>query len=180
MKYYAVKQGKKIGIFRTWSECQKQIKGYSGAQFKSFKTLKEAQDFLGPRKRKREEEEEGLPDKKRIKIYTDGSFMNNRMGIGVVIKISEEVFHKKNSNNISELFAIERAVDLFDECDIYTDSEYCINVLTGVYSTKKNIEIVKRIKGKIEHKNITLKKVKAHANSVENNLADLLAKDCIQ
>ena len=35
-KYYAVRKGREIGIFTDWSECEKQIKGYSGAEFKSF------------------------------------------------------------------------------------------------------------------------------------------------
>jgi len=35
-KFYAVKIGKKPGIYTSWEECQKQVKGYSGSQFKSF------------------------------------------------------------------------------------------------------------------------------------------------
>lgn len=46
-KYYAVKKGRKTGIFMTWSDCQAQVKGYSGAIFKSFPTKKEAELFLG-------------------------------------------------------------------------------------------------------------------------------------
>lgn len=45
-KFYAVKNGRKIGIFHTWDECQAQIKGYSGAEFKSFKSEDEANAYL--------------------------------------------------------------------------------------------------------------------------------------
>ena len=45
-KYYAVKIGKKTGIFETWEECSNQIQGVSGAQYKSFGTFKEAEKYL--------------------------------------------------------------------------------------------------------------------------------------
>ena len=35
-KYYAVRTGRKTGVFMTWAECQKQVMGFSGAEFKSF------------------------------------------------------------------------------------------------------------------------------------------------
>lgn len=46
-KYYAVKAGVKPGIYETWDECQSQVKGYSGAKYKSFSTQEEAELFLG-------------------------------------------------------------------------------------------------------------------------------------
>ena len=45
-KYYAVKEGRNIGVFGTWDECKAQVDGYSGAIYKSFKTLDEAKAFL--------------------------------------------------------------------------------------------------------------------------------------
>lgn len=45
-KYYAVRQGRKTGIFDTWAECLPQVAGYSGAVYKSFATLDEAEKFL--------------------------------------------------------------------------------------------------------------------------------------
>lgn len=45
-KYYAVKKGKSTGIFYHWSECKAAVDGYSGAQYKGFMTLEEAQDYL--------------------------------------------------------------------------------------------------------------------------------------
>lgn len=47
MKFYAVKKGRKEGIFDTWEECKAQVSEYSGAEFKSFKKLEEAQEYLG-------------------------------------------------------------------------------------------------------------------------------------
>ena len=41
-KYYVVWAGHNIGVFDSWSQCQKEIKNYPGALYKSFKTEKEA------------------------------------------------------------------------------------------------------------------------------------------
>ena len=46
-KYYAVRKGRKTGVFATWAECQKQVTGFSGAEFKSFGTMEEAKAFVG-------------------------------------------------------------------------------------------------------------------------------------
>lgn len=49
MKVYAVKKGNKTGIFENWSECQAATKGFSGAEFKSFTTIEEAEAYLDDR-----------------------------------------------------------------------------------------------------------------------------------
>ena len=33
-KFYAVKQGRKTGMFLTWDDCKKQVMGYPGAIYK--------------------------------------------------------------------------------------------------------------------------------------------------
>ena len=45
-KIYAVRKGRKTGLFSTWAECQKQVTGYSGAEYKSFTGRDEAEAFL--------------------------------------------------------------------------------------------------------------------------------------
>ena len=45
--YYAVKQGKVPGIYRTWDACKAQVHGYPGAIYKGFERLEEAEAFLG-------------------------------------------------------------------------------------------------------------------------------------
>ncbi|NLR10137.1 MULTISPECIES: ribonuclease H family protein [unclassified Levilactobacillus] len=45
-KYYAVRRGRKPGIYRTWPETQAQVSGFSGAQYKSFTTASAAEDFM--------------------------------------------------------------------------------------------------------------------------------------
>jgi ribonuclease HI len=45
-KYYAVKVGFKPGIYTSWEECEVNIKGYSGALYKSFNTRIAAEEYL--------------------------------------------------------------------------------------------------------------------------------------
>lgn len=45
-KYYAVKIGKKPGIYQTWEQTKEQVDGFSGAIYKSFSTEKEAINFV--------------------------------------------------------------------------------------------------------------------------------------
>lgn len=46
-KYYAVKKGRKIGIYNSWDECLVQVNKYKGAQYKSFISEDEAKRYLG-------------------------------------------------------------------------------------------------------------------------------------
>ena len=45
-KFYAVRKGHRPGIYNTWAACEKAVKGFSGAEFKSFKTKAEADNFV--------------------------------------------------------------------------------------------------------------------------------------
>ncbi|CAG9314129.1 unnamed protein product [Blepharisma stoltei] len=46
MKFYAVRKGRKTGIFREWEDCEASVKGFSGARYKKFATEEEANRFL--------------------------------------------------------------------------------------------------------------------------------------
>lgn len=45
-KYYAIKAGRIPGVYQTWDEAKEQVNGYSGAIYKSFATLHEAEQFI--------------------------------------------------------------------------------------------------------------------------------------
>lgn len=48
MKYYAVRSGRTPGIYTEWYMCEKQVKGFARAVYKSFSTREEAEKFLRP------------------------------------------------------------------------------------------------------------------------------------
>ncbi|MCX2718389.1 ribonuclease H1 domain-containing protein [Lentiprolixibacter aurantiacus] len=43
-KYYVVWKGKRPGIYKSWTDCQAEIEGFKGAQYKGFPTLAEAEE----------------------------------------------------------------------------------------------------------------------------------------
>ena len=51
-KYYAVKKGKVPGVYTTWSECESNVKGFAGAEYKSFSTEDEANAYISSTKEK--------------------------------------------------------------------------------------------------------------------------------
>lgn len=46
MKYYAVAEGKTIGVFNSWNDCEKSVLGYKNAIHKKFNTKEEAEKFI--------------------------------------------------------------------------------------------------------------------------------------
>ena len=45
-KYYVVRKGHNIGIFKTWGECKKAVESYKNPIFRKFDTFEEAKEFL--------------------------------------------------------------------------------------------------------------------------------------
>ena len=112
--YYAVKDGKKPGIYKTWKECEAQVKGHSGAVYKKFTTEKEAEDFIGnekvvrnisSNKVKLEKEpmmEQGDLKDNEVLAYVDGSFdLSNftySYGVVFITKEGKETFSGREDN----------------------------------------------------------------------------------
>lgn len=60
-RFYAVRNGRKTGIFNDWDECKEQVVGFAGAEYKGFSSVKDAKDYL-----EQEFSEEERPLKKRM------------------------------------------------------------------------------------------------------------------
>ena len=52
-KYYAVRAGHKTGLYNEWSEAEKQVMGYKGAEYSSFRLKRDAEKYLKRRKSQR-------------------------------------------------------------------------------------------------------------------------------
>ena len=83
-KFYAVKVGKKPGIYETWAECQSQISGFSGAIYRGFSTQEEAMVFL---KNTETEVKSKCPEMTPAIAYVDGSYDHSqkRFSYGMVL-----------------------------------------------------------------------------------------------
>lgn len=194
MKYYAVRKGKKTGIYTTWEECKKQVHGYSGAEYKSFATEQEAENFINPKQIK----SLNFSKINEIIAYVDGSYIDNIYGSGVVLIKDNEIIHtisqagenvemlsmwNVSGEIIASMLAIQYAVkNNYNKITIYYDYEGIEKWANHKWKAKK--------KGTIAYQNfidkyrnkiiIGFTKVKAHSNNEYNDMADKLAKESIK
>ena len=89
-KVYAVKAGYQTGLFDTWDECQKQVKGFPGALFKGFATKEEALQYLDETPIKEVKTVNELKravekDYKGTRVFVDGSWNNKTKTYGAGI-----------------------------------------------------------------------------------------------
>ncbi len=84
-KFYAVRKGKKPGIYSTWDECKNQVNGFPGAKYKSFKTKLEANAYMGlsqPAKNIAPK----ITKSGSITLYSDGGSRNHGNKLGQHVK----------------------------------------------------------------------------------------------
>ncbi len=101
--YYAVREGKVPGVYKTWAECEKQVRGYSGAVFKKFSTYEEAFKFTNPNE---------------INIYNINE-----------LKDSKEAFDKEETN----INSIEENNIKENEAISYVDGSFDLSTKTYSY-----------------------------------------------
>ena len=69
-KYYTVWKGRQTGVFDTWKEAEEQVKGFETAQYKSFESLKEAEDAFKGNYWQSVQKPQGVTAGKQIKSST--------------------------------------------------------------------------------------------------------------
>lgn len=193
MKFYAVKVGRQTGVFYSWSECEAQVKGYPGAQYKSFKTEKEALEYLG------EYTTPTIPSmSQEYSVYTDGGYKNGRYAWGYAIVKNDEIIHQacglgtnqeaaKLNNVAGELSAVMRAVKYLHENNllsetvaIYHDYEGVAKWVTGEWKCKN--EFTKAYKNYMEKYKPYIKfvHVKGHSGNTFNEYVDQLCSSALK
>lgn len=205
MVFYAVANGRTIGIFLNWAECNNSVSGYKGAIYKKFNTRGEAEHFIESHNKTIDD---FIPD---YYVYTDGACSNNGKanacaGIGIFFGIEDQrnvskKIEGKQTNNTAEMSAIIETYNIIEndiingkKIIIVSDSEYAIMCVSsyGEKCSKKswnvdipNKELVKVAYNMYKDKsNVKFLHVKAHTNltdihSVGNEHADKLANSAI-
>ena len=164
-KYYAVKQGRETGIFTSWDVCKAQVQGYSGAVYKSFTTMEEAQAYLADTgdcigNAKNDSAKHFLQTdikaaaSDEMIAYVDGSFLleERRYAFGAVIFYSGKKYRFSGSDNrpeladmrnvAGEIMGAERAFSFALEqgarvLHIYHDYEGIARWCTGEWQAKR-------------------------------------------
>lgn len=188
-KYYAVREGKEVGIFTTWNECKEYVSGYSGAEYKSFKNKKDAMEYLNGG-------EEDVPG---TIAYVDGSYNNKikEFSYGAVIFWKGKEYHfsdrsddielVKMHNVSGELKGAEKAIEFalennIERLTIYHDYEGIAKWCTGAWkANKEGTKAYKRFCDEAKKSvHIDFVKVKGHSGDKYNDLADRLAKEAFK
>ena len=194
-KYYAVRKGLKIGIYNTWEECKANVNGYPKAEFKSFSSREEAEQYIGSCEAVNIEK---MSVADCVKIYVDGSYCkeNNNFSYGMVVlngeceqhynKKFEDVELAKMHNVAGEIKGAEAAMryavdNNIKNIIIYHDYEGIAKWCTGEWKankegTQKYRDYYNSVKDIV---NINFVKVKGHSNDKYNDLADKLAKEAL-
>lgn len=199
-KIYAVKKGKNIGIFESWDECQRSIEGFSGADFKSFVSVEEAEAYLKGDNIYYKQVQADVANGY-VVAYTDGSYdsATKRYAYGVYLfdlKLNEyelcAAYSDKNfegTNNITgEIFGVIAAMDWalsheYSKIKIYHDYEGLSKWASGEW--KANSPIAQFYVKKLSEKYCGLLqfefvKVKGHSNNPYNTKADQLADSVLK
>lgn len=190
MKYYAVKIGKKPGIYETWDETKENVVGFTGAVYKSFSSLEDAKAFLNDDKD--EEEINGTT------AYIDGSYnpANGEYSFGAVLfHDGREIRFKKkypadeyseHRNVAGEIkgagFIINYCINhSIKELNLYFDYEgirswYIGNWKANTKIAKVYVEFASKARNQIK---VNFIKVKSHTNVKYNDIVDQLAKEAL-
>ena len=204
-KFYAVKNGRKTGIYRTWDECKAQTNGFPDSQFKSFLTEEDALRYLtGASIDKCFAKVNPIVARGDIELkdgecvaYVDGSFnaKKNRYGWGLVFITDYDATPDQTfgGGDIPELAqmrniageligaakAIEKAIELgFKKIYIYHDYTGIAKWAEGDWRANKPYtqRYADFAKKAMNQIEISFQWVKGHSNDLYNDMADELAK----
>ncbi|CAG0906563.1 unnamed protein product [Cyprideis torosa] len=147
-KVYAVKVGRASGLYQSWPEAERQIKGYPGARFKGFASEREAMEWmkgtetprcLAPKVKEKSSVMTPPPQEGEVQIYTDGGALGNPGpgGYGVVLvrpgESNTELCQgfRRTTNNRMELLACIAGLRAIgksaEQIDLFSDSSYVVN-----------------------------------------------------
>ena len=161
-KFYAVKEGKKPGIYHTWDECKEQVNGYSGAVYKSFTNEEEAKAFI-------KKEERKVSDDLTLLAYVDGSYniKTKEYGYGCVLIEGQQVIQQLlGKGNIPEYSSMRNVSGEILGCMKAIAYAIDHNYVKTIQEMKKEIDIY-------------FQKVLAHSGDYYNEVADGLAKKAV-
>ncbi|WP_167959329.1 ribonuclease H1 domain-containing protein [Anaerosporobacter faecicola] len=194
-KFYAVRKGRKTGVFLTWAECQKQISGFSGAEYKSFPTKEEAIDYVTGEKAVNRPP---VAEEDRAIAYVDGSYNvhTKEYSYGAIIRFrgKEQEYSEKGTdasladmrNVAGEILGARKMMELcvnnqIKELDLYYDYEGIEKWCTGAWQAKKEgtqayRDAYQKMK-QVLH--VNFHKVAAHTGVELNERVDRLAKKAL-
>ena len=167
-KYYTIWKGHKTGVYESWEDCKALIKGFDGAQYKSFSTFEAAKkalkgnyfDYIGKKKSFKSKLSEaelkriGKPNLNSIAVDAASSGNPGKMEYrGVDTSTKKQLFiqgpFEEGTNNIGEFLALVHGLAFLKQHNsdrlIYTDSK---TAMSWVRKKKCNSKLIPNAKNK--------------------------------
>lgn len=193
-KFYAVKKGKKTGIFLDWADCRDSVEGYPGAEYKGFAGREEAEAYL--------EGGGGLPvsgetpPEGTLLAYVDGSYEDSlkRYAFGCVFLLPDGRIYTQQGGGdnpqslqhrnvtgemLGAMYAVKAAMySGYEAVELRYDYQGIEKWVTGEWRSKT--ELTQKYAASMREWGrsirISFTKVAAHSNVKYNELADQTAK----
>lgn len=208
MKIYAVREGFKPGLYETWEECEKAIKGYPNAKFKKFNSKEDALIFLGAIEPKDKAVDKDSPKDESFNLptnnlyenyaYVDGSYnpTTKVYGYGGFLSVNGKEYILQGSDNNEGMASMRNVAGEIQGAIAAVDKaiRFGLDKLT-IYYDYKGIEKWAKLKWKANNPytkayqdymlsasfmlDIEFVHVKGHSGIEGNERADRLAKEAV-
>ena len=187
-KYYVVWKGRRTGVFNSWETCSAQVSGFTGAEYKSFDSLSEAeaayrgkyQQFMGKQTASAVQSKMALNRPVVPSISVDAACSGLPGPLewrGVDTATGKELFrfgpYQDGTNNVGEFLAIVQGLGWLKDR----------NLSQPLYSDSKNAMLwvkLKKCRTKLAHtrKNVALFELIARAETwlAENQYSNKILK----
>ncbi len=194
-KFYAVRKGKKTGIFHTWDECKAVVAGFSGAEYRGFATLQEAKEYIGT-ENKITPATDSVKEEETLVAYVDGSYDDSikKYAFGCVFLLPDGKIYTEYGNGdnpqslqhrnvtgemLGAMYAVKTAMrNEYRKLEICFDYEGIEKWVNGAWRSKTELteKYARSMRGWMQDIEIVFTKVQAHSNVKYNELADQMAK----
>ena len=166
-KWYVVWMGRKPGVYESWVEAERQVKGYADAKYKGFESREQAEVAFKGRPDDHIGQHVSKPTPELLKklgdcYAVDAAASGNPGPLEyrcLHIPTGREVFRRgpfeDGTNNVGEFLALVEALVLFKQkgvkSPVYSDSEIALGWLrdkrckTQLRQTRRNIKLFERI-----------------------------------
>jgi ribonuclease HI len=197
-KFYAVKNGREIGVFSNWDDCKKSVHGFTGAIYKSFTVKEDAENYIKQDQDSTKRLAHNEIDKCKTKYaaYVDGSYnlSTKFYGSGIVIvdvekdEVVEEIYFGKedkvNMRNVTgECVAALTALTYANknnlkEISLFFDYQGIQSWVLGEWKAKNDFTkwYVEKYTKFAKDLTVHFFKVKGHIGDKYNEMADVLSK----